>query len=114
MQVNGFRVSYSGGIYPRHEFDMGGGDFPPINLSFFGNFFCGFENLITLSVILRHLEAELSILRCLKLIRGLFPHLKKFYFKFFFSPPLIFFWQKPWYYIPYLLFVYLVAELLRA
>jgi hypothetical protein len=66
------RVSYSGGIYPRHEFDMGG-IFPCINLRFIGNVFSGFENLIlTLSVILRHLhvEAELSILRCLKLIRA--------------------------------------------
>jgi hypothetical protein len=41
--------------------------------------FSGFENLITLSVILRHLEAELIILRCLKLIRGLF-------FSIFLSP----------------------------
>jgi hypothetical protein len=45
----------------------------------FGKKISGFENLITLSVILRHLEAELIILRCLnmlKLIRGYF-HLKK-------------------------------------
>jgi hypothetical protein len=38
---------------------------------------------LNLSVILRHLEAELSIQWCLKLIRGLFPLLKKiliFYF----------------------------------
>jgi hypothetical protein len=38
-----------GGIYPRHEFDMGE------ETSFFGNVFSGFENLITLNVILRHL-----------------------------------------------------------
>jgi hypothetical protein len=31
------RVSYSGGIYPRHEFDMGG--ISPINLSFLDIFF---------------------------------------------------------------------------
>jgi hypothetical protein len=37
-----------GGIYPRHEFDMGG-----INHEIFGIFFPGFENLIVL-----HLEAE--------------------------------------------------------
>jgi hypothetical protein len=29
----------------------------PLNLSFWGHFFSGFENLITLSVILRHLDA---------------------------------------------------------
>jgi hypothetical protein len=42
-------------------------------LEFFGNF-SGFENLITLTLsgILRHLVAELSILRCIKLIRGLY------------------------------------------
>jgi hypothetical protein len=40
----------------------------PLNLSFLGNLFSGFENIITLSVILRHLEAELIILRWLKLI----------------------------------------------
>jgi hypothetical protein len=33
------------------------GGISPLNLSFFGNCFPGFENLITLSVILRHLEA---------------------------------------------------------
>jgi hypothetical protein len=60
-----------GGIYPRHEFDMKGA----INLIFWGICLSGFENLITLSVILRHLQAELSILSCLKLIRGLFPKL---------------------------------------
>jgi hypothetical protein len=32
-------------------------------MSFLGKFVSGFENLITLSVILRHLEAELSIPR---------------------------------------------------
>jgi hypothetical protein len=47
------RVSYSGGwgIYPRDEFDMG--DIPH-QLDFLGEF-------------LRHLEAELIILRCLKI-----------------------------------------------
>jgi hypothetical protein len=59
---------------PRHEYDMGS------SLTFFS----GFENLITLngSGILRHLEAELSILRCLKLISGLFviSTLKKIFF----------------------------------
>jgi hypothetical protein len=50
----------------------------PLNLSFFVNFFSGFENLIPLSVILRHLEAELSIQRCLiKLIRGVISTFKK-------------------------------------
>jgi hypothetical protein len=49
--------------------------------------FSGFENLITLSVILRHLEAELIIPRCLKLIRGLFPN--------FVYTPQINFGQKP-------------------
>jgi hypothetical protein len=58
----------------------GMGDKPPptsndsmgsLNLIFLGNFFSSFENFkITLRVILRHLEAELSIPRCLKLIRG--------------------------------------------
>jgi hypothetical protein len=38
------------------------GGYPP-QLEFFGKFFSGFENLITLSVILRHLEAELIIRR---------------------------------------------------
>jgi hypothetical protein len=47
----------------------------PLNLIFGGNFFSGFENLTCnlLSVILRHLEAELIILWCLKLTRGPFP-----------------------------------------
>jgi hypothetical protein len=48
------RVSYSGGIYPRHEFDMGGISPPPHQLEVFFN-----------SVILRHLEAEL-LFRLLK------------------------------------------------
>jgi hypothetical protein len=67
------RVSYSGGR--RHEFYMGE---PPLphQLELFGKI-SGFENLITLSVILRHLEAELSILRCLKLIRGAISTSKK-------------------------------------
>jgi hypothetical protein len=51
---------HSGGIYPRHEFDMG--DIPHQPEDFKKNIFSGFENLITLSVILRHLDAELSIL----------------------------------------------------
>jgi hypothetical protein len=61
-------------IYPWHEFDMGGGDIPPSNSkeTISRNFFLVLK-IITLGVILRHLEAELSILRCLKLIRGLFP-----------------------------------------
>jgi hypothetical protein len=80
------RVSYSGGIYLRREFDIGG--YPPHQLEFFGNFYSGFENLIT-SGILRHLEAELSILRCLKLIRGVVSTFKKKK-----APPLIFFWRK--------------------
>jgi hypothetical protein len=62
-------ILWDGGIYPRHEFDMGG--YPRSTWIFLGNFFSGFENLmtLTLSVILRHLEAELSILGCLRLIR---------------------------------------------
>jgi hypothetical protein len=40
-------------------------------LIFWGNCFSGFENVIILSVILRHLEAELSILRCLKTHHGI-------------------------------------------
>jgi hypothetical protein len=51
------------------------GGYPP-QLVFFGKNCSGFENLI----ILRHLEAELIILRCLTLIRGYF------YFLFFFTP----------------------------
>jgi hypothetical protein len=54
-----------GGIYPRHEFDMG--DIPPINLIFWEFFSSGFWNFKC------NFKAELSILRCLKLIRGLFP-----------------------------------------
>jgi hypothetical protein len=51
-------------------------------------FVSGFEKLITLSVILRHLEAELSILRCLKLIRGVISTTTttKFSGNFFLSP----------------------------
>jgi hypothetical protein len=71
IYLQGFIQWRGWGEYPRHEFDMGG--YPPHQLEFFGNFLSGFEKLITLSVILRHLEAELSILRCLKLIRGVFP-----------------------------------------
>jgi hypothetical protein len=52
------------------------GGYPP-QLELFGNCFSGFENLITLSVILRNLEAELIVLRDLKLHRGLFPPQKK-------------------------------------
>jgi hypothetical protein len=40
-------------------------------------FFLVLKILITLSVILRHLEAELSILRCLKLIRGVISTYRK-------------------------------------
>jgi hypothetical protein len=53
-------VSYSGGdgaIYPRHEFDMGGGD-PHQSASkrVFCKFCSGFEKLMTLRVILRCLK----------------------------------------------------------
>jgi hypothetical protein len=34
------------------------GGISPLNLRFFGNFFSGFEDLISLCAILRHLEAE--------------------------------------------------------
>jgi hypothetical protein len=44
------------------------GDIPP-STCLFGEKISGLENLITLSVTLRHLEAGLCILRCLKLIR---------------------------------------------
>jgi hypothetical protein len=37
------------------------GGISPLNLSFLVNYFSGFENLINLCVILRHLEAELII-----------------------------------------------------
>jgi hypothetical protein len=59
------------------------GGISPLNFSFFGKKCSGFENLITLSVILRHLEAELIIPRCLKFIRGLFPLSKKLLFFFY-------------------------------
>jgi hypothetical protein len=52
----------------------------PHQMSFLEFFSSGFENLITLSVILRHLEAELSILRCLKLIRGVISNFWVFFF----------------------------------
>jgi hypothetical protein len=52
------RVSYSGGIDPRHEFYMQG--YPPHQLEFLEK-----KN----SVFEKYLEAKLSILRCLKLIR---------------------------------------------
>jgi hypothetical protein len=68
------------------------GDNPP-QLDFFGNLFSGFETLITLSVILRHLEAELRILRSLKLIRGVISTLKKIFKKK--NSPQIHFWRKP-------------------
>jgi hypothetical protein len=59
----------------------------PHQLKFFWNFFSGFENLVTLSVILflRHLEAELSILRYIKvkLIGELFPLKQIIIFNFF-------------------------------
>jgi hypothetical protein len=49
------------------------GDITPQLQVFWDMFFLVLKILITLSVILRHLEAELSILRCLKLIRVV-PH----------------------------------------
>jgi hypothetical protein len=56
----------------------------------FGNLFSGFENLITLSVILRHLEAELIILiicfKKLKFISGGNPDTQFFHRHFFGSP----------------------------
>jgi hypothetical protein len=67
-----------GGIYPRHEFDMGDGGISPINLSFFGSFFSGFENLITLSVI--HFKAFRSRIRHFKVLKthlGFISTLKK-------------------------------------
>jgi hypothetical protein len=52
-----------------HTFDMGGGGYPH-QFEIFWKFVSGFENLITLSVILRNLQAELiSMLMCVKLIR---------------------------------------------
>jgi hypothetical protein len=73
------RVSYSGwgwgGLTP--GMNLTWGDIPPpINSSLFSS---GFENLTSLSVILRHLEGELSILRCvnLNLIRGVISTSKK-------------------------------------
>jgi hypothetical protein len=61
-----------------------------------GIFFFWFENSITLSVILtlRHLEAELSMLRCLKLIRGVISTLT---FKKKKNPTnFVSAWRKPW------------------
>jgi hypothetical protein len=65
-----------GGFIPSMNLTWGGG-YPHVKLQgnkFFGKIFSGFENLMTLhvSVILRHLEAELSILRCLKLKKNPF------------------------------------------
>jgi hypothetical protein len=77
--VQGF-IQWDGGIYPWHEFDIS-----PINLSFVV-LFSGFENVITSNVIFRHLELELSILRCLKLIRGIISTLKKKNFSPFLVP----------------------------
>jgi hypothetical protein len=42
------RVSYSGGGGVIPGMNLTWGDIPPITLGFFGNFFSGFENLITL------------------------------------------------------------------
>jgi hypothetical protein len=67
-----------GGIYPRHEFDMGGG-YLRHQLEFFGKFFSGFENLITLTNFKWNFKAfgsrikHFKVLKTLKLIRGLFP-----------------------------------------
>jgi DMSO reductase anchor subunit len=61
-----------------------GGISAPPQLEFFGEmFFLVLKILITLSVMLRHLEAELSILMCLKLIRGVISTYRKknIYFK---------------------------------
>jgi hypothetical protein len=56
------------------------GGYPP-QLEVFGEkkIYSGFdfESLLTLSVILRHLEVKLSILRCLKLIRRVISTKKK-------------------------------------
>jgi hypothetical protein len=46
-----------------------GGDIPH-QLEFFWKFFSGFENLITLGVILRHLEAKFKHFKVLKTHRG--------------------------------------------
>jgi hypothetical protein len=70
---NVFRVSYSGGggFTPGMNLTWGGYPPPPINWSFLGILFSGFENLITTC-------------KC---------NLKKKN-----VPPLIFFWRKPWCY----------------
>jgi hypothetical protein len=75
---------------------MSQGGYPP-QIEFFGKICLGFENLITLSVILRHLEAELlSILRCFKTQGGyMYFHFFNFCFFNFFNPPQIHFWWKP-------------------
>jgi hypothetical protein len=59
------------------------GDYPPLLWFFGGNSFFWFWKF-KLSVILRHLEAELSMLRCLKQTN------------IFFNPRKIHFWRKPW------------------
>jgi hypothetical protein len=46
---------------------------PPHQLDFGGGFFLVFENLITLSVPVRHLEAELKCLKLIRHVRGLLP-----------------------------------------
>jgi hypothetical protein len=87
------RVLYSGGggIYPRHEFDMGG--IFPHQLDFLGNSFSGFENLITLANFKWNFKAFRSRIKHFKVLKthqwGYF-HFKKKHF-FLFSPPLIFF-----------------------
>jgi hypothetical protein len=74
-----------GGIYPRHEFDMGG--ISPHQLEFFRNFFSGFENLITKC----NFKAFRSRIKHFKVLKThqegylLFPQI------FFFSPPINFF-----------------------
>jgi hypothetical protein len=69
------------------------GGISPLNLSFLGNFISGFENLMTLSVILRHLHYRINHSKVLKThqgqVRGLY----------FFNPPQINFWKKPWWHV---------------
>jgi hypothetical protein len=74
------------------------GGISPLNLRFFRNFFFFFK-FNNFKCNLRHLEAELSILWCLKLIRGIISTLKKMLFKIFFYPHQIHFWRKPCLYI---------------
>jgi hypothetical protein len=82
-EIAGFHTV--GGIYSRHEF-LTWGDIP-INLGKFVFWNSGFENLISLSVILRHLDAELNILtKMLKTHQGGYFH---------FLNPQIHFWWNP-------------------